>query len=67
MSQAFSSIRVGKKYRLTNFGEVSEFEVTEIIGRRDFKLKDLHTLESYSISDLIKFGKGKDYSLWEME
>ncbi len=66
MSLAFSSIRVGKRYRLTNFGEVSDFEVLEIKGRTDFKLKDIHTLESYQISDLIKFGKGNDYSLWEI-
>ena len=67
MSLAFSSIRVGKKYRLTNFEEISEFEVLESVGRKDFKLKDIHTLEKYSISDLIKFGRGTDYSLWEIE
>lgn len=67
MSLAFSSIRVGKRYRLTNFGEVSDFEVLETMGRKDFKLKDIHTLESYRISDLIKFGKGNDYSLWEIQ
>jgi hypothetical protein len=66
MSLAFSSIRVGKKYILTNFGEVSEFEVIANLGRVDFKLKDLHTLEPYSLSDLIKFGKGTDFSLWEL-
>lgn len=67
MSLAFSSIRVGKKYRLTNFGEVSEFEVLETFGRSDFGLKDLHTLEKYHMSELVKYGKGKDYSLWEIE
>ena len=66
MSLAFSSIRVGKKYRLTNFEEISEFEVLEALGRKDYRLKDIHTLENYSISELIKFGKGTDYSLWEI-
>ena len=67
MSLAFSSIRVGKKYRLENLGETSEFEVIENLGWKDFKLKDIHTLEKYKMSDLIKYGKGKDYSLWEIE
>ena len=67
MSLAFGSIRVGKKYCLTNFGEVSEFEVLETVGRTDFRLKDIHTLEKYSMKDLIKFGRGSDYSLWEIE
>lgn len=67
MSLAFSSIRVGKKYRLTNFGEVAEFEVLEALSRHDFGVKDLHTLERYKMSELIKYGKGKDYSLWEIE
>jgi len=67
MSLAFSSIRVGKRYYLTNYGERSEFEVLEVLGRSDFALKDLHTLEKYRMSELIKFGQGKDYSLWEIE
>ena len=66
MSLAFSNMRVGKKYVLTNYGDVSEFEVIETLKRIDFKLKDLHTLELYHLSDLVKFGKGKDYSLWEL-
>ena len=66
MSLAFSSIRIGKKYRLTNYGEVSEFEVIETRGRGDYYLKDIHTLEHYSINELIKYGRGEDYSLWEI-
>ena len=62
---AFSSMRVGKRYRLINFGEQSEFELMEVESN-DFRLKDLHTLESYFISDLIKFGKGEDFELREM-
>lgn len=62
---AYSSLRVGKKYVLLNFGERYDFEVIEIISSRDFKLKDIYTLETYLMSDLIKFGKGKDYDLYE--
>ncbi|MEQ9425832.1 MAG: hypothetical protein RJQ09_15510 [Cyclobacteriaceae bacterium] len=66
MSLALSSLRVGKKYRLTNLGEVAEFQILETIGRSDFYVKDIHTLELFNLSDLTKFGKGTDYSLWEI-
>lgn len=63
---AFSSIRAGKKYRLTNYGEVYEFRVLDIISDTDFNLCDLHTLERYSMSEILQFGKGDDYSIWEI-
>ena len=63
---AFSSMRVGKKYRLVNYGETSEFLLLEVMGRSDFKLKDLFSLEEYRMSDLIKYGKGEDFELREI-
>ncbi|MEM9340854.1 MAG: hypothetical protein AAGA66_19120 [Bacteroidota bacterium] len=63
---AFSSMRVGKPYRLVNFGEKSEFTLIEVVGRSDYKLKDLHTLEHYHMSDLTRFGKGEDFELREI-
>lgn len=66
MSIAFNNIRTHNKYRLTNFGEIYEFEVLEILPRDEFKLKDLHTLEVYYLSTLISQGKGKDFSVWEI-
>lgn len=63
---SFDNIRVGRRYRLTNFGEVSEFQVQKAKGRNDFELKDITTLEHYSLSDLVKYGKGKDYDLNEI-
>ncbi len=62
---AFSSLRVGQKYRLTNFGDVNEF-VIETILHNDFAVKDLFTLERYQLNDLIKFGKGKDFEIREI-
>ncbi|MBS1487999.1 MAG: hypothetical protein JST43_10480 [Bacteroidetes bacterium] len=64
---AFSSLRVGKKYRLTNFGESSEFIVERMVGREDFEIKDLYTLERCRLKDLFKFGKGKDFEIREMD
>jgi len=66
MAMSFDNIRVGKRYKLTNFGDVSEFQVQKAKGLNDFLLKDLTSLEYYSLSDLVKYGKGKDYDLEEI-
>lgn len=63
---AFSSLRVGHRYWLRNFGDKYEFQITEYLGSDDFNLKDLNTLEYYQLSELIKYGKGKDFELREL-
>lgn len=63
---SFDVLRVGKKYKLINFGETHEFEVENILVNHDFKVKDLFTLERYLLKDLIKFGKGKDFEIREL-
>jgi len=60
---ALSSLRVGKKYRLTNFGDSNEFVIERVLGSNDFAVKDLLTLERYRLRDLYKFGKGKDFEI----
>ncbi|HEX9651403.1 MAG TPA: hypothetical protein VGA21_12640 [Cyclobacteriaceae bacterium] len=67
MSIALNTIRTGKKYFFRNFGEEIIFQVTRILSDHDFKLKDLNSLETYTFSDLIQFGKGQDYELIELE
>lgn len=64
---AFSSLRVGEQYKLQNFGEVYEFTVKEKLAEDNFILKDIHTLEEYQLRDLVKFGQGKDYDLYELD
>ena len=64
---ALSSLRVGKKYKLVNFGERNEFEIERISGNNDFEVKDLLTLERFRLKDLYKFGKGKDFEIRELE
>ena len=59
-------IRLGKKYRLTNFGEKCEFEVIQFLERDNFKVKDLFTMEQYELNELIQFGKGKDFAIEEL-
>lgn len=62
---AFSSLRVGSKYKITNFGETSEFVIEKVLPN-DFAVKDLLTLERYKLKELIKFGKGKDFEIREI-
>ena len=63
---SFNALRVGKKYRLVNFGDTYEFQVERILVNDDFKVKDLHTLERFLLKDVVKFGMGKDFELREL-
>jgi hypothetical protein len=67
MPIAFDTLRVGKKYRLTNYGESMEFIIISRLNGNNFLLKDIHTLETYPILDLIKYGRGSDYDLEPLE
>lgn len=64
---SFDVLRVGKKYRLVNYGDTYEFEIERILANGDFKVKDLHTLERYMLKDTIKFGAGKDFEIREID
>lgn len=63
---SFDALRVGKKYYLKNFGERREFQIEERLGDKNFLIKDLHTLEKYEIKDLVKYGVGNDFELYEL-
>ena len=63
---AFSSMRVGKRYRLINYGEKTEFTLKEVFPRDEYRLQDLHSLEEYHMSELIKYGKGDAFDLHEI-
>lgn len=65
MARSFNNLRVGKRFELTNYGESFEFEVVEIMSDGDCKLKDINTLEPYSLFDLVALGKGKDFDINE--
>ena len=64
---SFDVLRVGKKYQLINFTDHYEFIIEENLGGNNFRLKDLHTLEIMFMKDLIKFGKGKDFEIRDLE
>ncbi|HNP18853.1 MAG TPA: hypothetical protein PKL31_10495 [Fulvivirga sp.] len=59
-------IRLNKRYKLKNYGEVTEFEVMEFLNEGNFRLKDIHTLEEYQLDELTAFGKGKDFEIREI-
>lgn len=63
---SFDVLRVGKKYRLTNYGDKYDFIIESILANGDFKVKDIHTLERYLLKDTLKFGKGGDFRLDEL-
>jgi hypothetical protein len=63
---SYSSLRVGKQYYAINHGEKYEFTLMEIITPSEFRLKDIHTLEYFYMSDIIRFGKGNDFEIREL-
>jgi hypothetical protein len=64
---SFDVLRVGKKYRLVNFGDRYDFEIEKILGNGDFKVKDIHTLERFLLKETIKYGKGNDFEIRGLE
>lgn len=66
MPLALDNLRVGRIYRLVNQGEVRMIEVMSRISSENFLIKDLDTLEPYTLHELLQWGKGKDYDLEEL-
>lgn len=59
-------LRVGKKYCVTNFGDRHEVIIEEKLGAGEFRVKDLHTLERYKLSEIYQYGKGKDFEIRDL-
>lgn len=66
MAIALDNLRVGRKYLLTNQGEIRHLEIIARLRGDDFQVKDLQTLEYYTMEELLRWGKGKDYELDEL-
>jgi len=60
-------LRVGKRYRVINFGDRHDFEIEEKLVDGNFKVKDIHTLERYVLSEIYRFGRGKDFEIRDLE
>ena len=63
---SFDNLRVGKHYRMTNYGEASEFEVLEVLEESDFVVKDLLSLDTYRLSKLVEYGTSDDFDVEEL-
>lgn len=63
---SYNIIRVGKRYRLFNYGEELRFEVIEILNGEDCIVRSLDTLEQSNLSDFTRFGKGDDFDFEEI-
>ncbi|MBD8487256.1 hypothetical protein IFO69_00710 [Echinicola sp. CAU 1574] len=66
MAIALDNLRVGRLYYLVNYGEKRQLEVLAKLGRDNFQVKDLDTLEIYEMEELLQWGIGKDYDLDEL-
>lgn len=66
MAIALDNLRVGRRYRLVNMGEVRKIEIISRLSGQNFQIKDLETLEFYTIEELLQWGVGKDYDLDEL-
>lgn len=65
MPIALDNLRVGRIYKFINQGEKRTIEIMARLNGDNFKIKDLDTLEFYTIHELLQWGKGKDYDLEE--
>ncbi len=59
-------MRIGKSYHIKNHGERTSFLILKTDGGNDFMIKDLLTLETYFFTDLIRYGIGEDFELFEI-
>lgn len=66
MAIALDNLRVGRRYRFVNQGEERRLQVMDRLRGDNFSVKDLDTLELYTIEELLRWGKGKDYDLDEL-
>lgn len=66
MPVALDNLRVGRVYRLINYGEEREIEILSRLSGKNFKVKDLATLEIYELEELLRWGIGSDYDLDEL-
>lgn len=66
MGISLDTVRVGKRYKLINNGDITEFQVLEKLSESNFLIKDLVNLDIYEFDSLVQFGKGRDYELDEI-
>jgi hypothetical protein len=63
MAIALDNLRVGRTYQLTNMGEKRKIFILSRITEDNYQIKDLDTTEVYTLEELLRWGRGKDYDL----
>ena len=63
---SLDNLRIGKKYFLYNFVEESRFEVLERLEDKNYRVKDLLSLDTYELGDLIRYGTSDDFEIEEI-
>ena len=63
---SIDNLRIGKTYFLRNHGEKTSFIVLDTEENDNFRIKDLLSLEIYYFSQLIEYGIGEDFELFEI-
>jgi len=66
MNPIFQYIRVGKNYRLVNYGENYEFFVLRKVGEDNFLVKSLLSMEQFKLKELVQYGVGNDFRIEEL-
>ncbi len=66
MAIALDNLRVGRVYDFQNNGEIRRLMILARLSGDNFKVKDMDTTEEYTIEELLRWGKGKDYELDEV-
>ena len=66
MNPIFQNLRVGKTYRLTNYGERTQFIVLRKLSEENFVVKNILSLETFELYDLVRFGRGADFDIREI-
>ena len=66
MPLALDNLRVGRIYNFVNYGEERQIVVLARLSGKNFKVKDLATLEIYELDELLRWGVGPDYDIDEV-
>lgn len=66
MAMSFNALRVGHTYRMRNYDDVREFKVVRRLTDKNFLIEDVVTMEKLELEDLVRYGRGKDFDLDEI-
>ena len=67
MPLALSSLQTGHSYIIKNYGEEVEFQVVDIRSDGEVQVRNKYSMEIFLLSEITRYGKGKDYDLQELD